>query len=108
MQSMTVRDPEVMKISLDNFCKGHKHYGPLFKSIPKETRGIAYTALAEMPTIKPGIYDLWWATQHNRFIRDHKQRDLLVVHEVMYHFASAFARGALGDSPKPKAGATKK
>ena len=73
-------------------------YRKLIKKLSRAALKVAYTALVEMDTIKPGTYDTWWATHHNRFIRKVTQRELILIHECMYHYLTAFARGELNDN----------
>jgi hypothetical protein len=85
-----------------NHCE-HHDFGPanrtkyraLFEVLPVEIRRIFFEAFCEMESLKPGIYDLWWVVNHNRYIRDFKQRDLILVHEIMYFFLSNYCDGTL-------------
>ena len=87
---------EILKVSFETWGKNNVKYKKLYKAITSGAKSIALKFFAEAPTIKPGSYEVWWATNHNRFIYDVPQRDLIVLHECMYNFLSEFARGELG------------
>lgn len=82
-----------LKTSLENWAKQNTTYKDLFKTLRKEVLQVAYDAFEEMPRPAPGVYDFWWAQSHNRYIKSIKQRELLLLHEIMYNFLTAFARG---------------
>lgn len=84
-----------LRVSFDNWGKQSSVYKDLFKSLRKETLVIASKFFEEAQSLKPGTYEVWWAKEHNRFIKDHKQRELLLLHEIMYNFLTEFARGTL-------------
>ena len=86
-----------LRNSLEVWAKNSRAYGALFKTLPKEVLEVALVAFNEMPKVSPSGYDLWWLMNHNRFIYKHKQRELLLLYEIMYHFLTAFARGELGE-----------
>jgi hypothetical protein len=88
-----------LKISLDNWGKSSARYAPLYKTLPRDVLAIGHAGLEEMTPVKPGGWEVWWAKNHNRFIRASgvKQRDLILLHEIMYHFLTAFSRGQLNN-----------
>jgi hypothetical protein len=83
-----------MILALERWANRTK-YRALFEVLPVEIRRIFFEAFCEMESLKPGIYDLWWVVNHNRYIRDFKQRDLILVHEIMYFFLSNYCDGTL-------------
>ena len=89
----TNRLASALVISLENWAKSSPKYKDLFRTLSKEILVIARDAFLEMQPAKPGVYDFWWAQNHNRYIRDFKQRELLTLHEIMYHFLTAYSRG---------------
>ncbi len=95
-----------LKLALDTWGKKSPKYSGLYKALPRDVLEIAHKALEEMTVIKPGSWEIWWATQHMRFIGSFKQMHLMILHEIMYHFLSAFARGELtrGDNVVSKIG----
>ena len=99
---------EILKVSLEKWGKNNEKYRKLYKDISKGAKSIAFKFFEESPIIKPGSYEIWWATNHNRFIKDVKQRELNLLHEILYNFLSEFARGELGKYEAPaKTRATK-
>lgn len=95
--------------SFEKWGKNHSRYSKLYRSLTDEILEVAHTALPELQNprykLKPGGWEVWWAENHNRFIRRKgvRQRELLHLHELMYHFLTAFARGELerqNDEPK--------
>lgn len=84
-----------LKLALEKWAKNNPTYAALYKTLTKDALAVAYAGLEEIQAVKPGAYEMWWATQHNRFISNVKQRELILVHEIMYHFLSAFARNEL-------------
>lgn len=85
-----------LKVSLDNWGSKHGIYAPMFNGMSKALREVAHCFLEETKLLKPSGYEVWWAREHNRFIRSKlQQRELIVLHEIMYHFLSDFARGQL-------------
>ncbi len=91
----SVAMPLVLKTALENWAKNSAEYSTLFKSLSKDVVRIAEDAFKEMPRVKPSEYDFWWAKNHNRYINHCKQRELLLLYEIMYNFLTAFARGQL-------------
>lgn len=91
-----------LKVSLDNWGKASPKYAGLYKTLSHDVLMIGHAALEEMTLVKPGGFEVWWAMQHNRFIRNKgiKQREVLLLHEIMYHFLTAFSRGQLADERK--------
>lgn len=87
-----------LKASLDSWGTKHKTYGTMFKGMNPAARAIAHNFLEETKAIKPGSWEVWWAREHNRFIRSGvMQRELIVLHEIMYHFLTDFSRGKLAE-----------
>lgn len=94
-----------LKRTFVTWAEGHPKWSLVYKKIPREVVAIAFDALAEMRSIKPGTFEVWWAENHNRYIRrvGVTQMALQRLHEVFYHFLSAFARGELnGKKSAPK------
>ena len=87
----------MLRISLENWAKNSAGYSLLFKTLSKDVLNIANDAFNEMHKIAPGVYDFWWAKNHVRYINHCKQRELLLLHEIMYKFLTAFARGELNE-----------
>lgn len=85
------------RTSLESWGRSHKKYSPIYKILPKEILEIGFKALDEMKVLKPASWEMWWAMEHNRFIRNKKvrQTELLLLHEIMYHFLTDFVYGRL-------------
>jgi hypothetical protein len=94
----SVAMPIVLKTALENWAKNNTQYSALFKSLSKDVLKIVDDAFKEMPRVKPGEYDYWWARNHVRYTKQCKQRELLLLYEIMYHFLTAFSRGQLESS----------
>ena len=79
------------------WAKGEPRYAPLFRRITPDTLQVAFDALDEMQVAKPGYFEVWWATNHNRYVRRPgvTQRQLSLLHEVFFAFLSRLARGEL-------------
>lgn len=92
-----------LKISFDNWGKTSDKYGKLYKTLSKEALEIAFTALEEMPIPKPGVYDSWWAQAHPRWMAKIKQREMLLIHELMHNFLTDLCYGRLRQNEEPKA-----
>lgn len=76
-------------------------YSKLITAFPVCITDIIQEALSELQDtrykLKPGGWEVWWATHHNRFVRRPgvTQKEMLRMHEVMYHFLTALARNEL-------------
>lgn len=81
------------------WARSNKKFLPLYLKTPAKTFQIVDAALTEMSAFRPGPFVTWWAINHNRFIKQHKQRDILAVHELMYHYLTAIARGRITLEP---------
>ncbi len=91
------RAANMLKAAFERWAKKHPIYAAVYKKIPSEViGGVGFIALEELPYIKPGAYDFWWAKNHVRFMGEYRQKDLSLLHELMYHFLTAFSRGQLG------------
>lgn len=90
-----------LKVSLDNWAKHEPKYAALYKTLSKEVLSVAHAGLEEMRDVKPGGWESWWALNHDRFIRKPGvlQRELLLLHEIMYHFLTRLSRGTLDHEP---------
>lgn len=93
----------LLKLTLETWASNSKSYKDLFKTLSKEALTVTTAAFNEMGRIAPGTYDFWWAREHVRFISVVKQRELLLLHEIMYNFLTAFARGELNESQGKRA-----
>ncbi len=90
-----LRAPAIYMASFEAWSK-KTAYKELFKTMSKKILGIAKTAFAEMTSITPMAWAMWWTMEHNRFIREgYSQRELLTLHECMHQFLSAHSRGGL-------------
>lgn len=91
-----------IKHSLVEWANRHPTYKPLWNRVTEDVRKIALDAIDEMDQHKPGYYEVWWATNHNRYIRrpDYSQKQLALLHEVFYAYLSAFSSGRLITSGK--------
>lgn len=97
--------------AFQTWAKPHPKYARFVVAFSDPMRDILCDAFSELQDdryrLKPAGWEVWWATHHNRYIRRTgvTQKELLRVHEVMYHFLTAFARGELekqSDSKKGK------
>jgi hypothetical protein len=97
-------------LSLDNWGRVNPKYKDLYKTLSRESLQIAQSGLNEMGDVTPMNWVTWWAKEHNRFIREKgvKQRDLILLHEIMHQFLVAFTRGELGHARHERSGATAK
>jgi hypothetical protein len=84
-----------IKISLDTWAKASPGYKSLYKNLDSSVLAVAHTAIDELTIFKPGAYEIWWAKNHMRFVKQFKQRDLLRVHEIMFNFLGDFSRQQL-------------
>lgn len=85
----------VLRAGFHSWARADKKFAALYKKTPAKTFQIVDAALTEMSIFKPGPFVTWWAVNHNRFIKQHKQRDIMLVHELMYHYLTAIARGRI-------------
>jgi hypothetical protein len=72
-------------------------YAQVYADLSDEVKEIIDVALSEVQPLKPGQYDLWWACNHNRWIRNPgvMQQELQRMHELLFPFLLAFSRGEL-------------
>lgn len=87
----------VLRASFDSWGKHHSKFSGMYKSLDKNILIIGHTGLQEMEVPKPGSWEVWWALNHNRFIREKgvRQRDLITLHELMYNYLTDLSRGKL-------------
>jgi hypothetical protein len=94
--TMTHTDMTAMlKTALVAWASKSRGYGPLFAKLSAGAHEIMARALSEMRVLKPGMFDWWWANEHMRFAGTCSQRELTLVHEIMYYFLTDLARGRL-------------
>jgi hypothetical protein len=104
-----LRSPNILLASLEAWAKKSPAYRDLYKTMSKKIVHIAKDGLSELTSVTPMSWQIWWSKEHNRFIRQPgvTQRELLVLHEIMHQFLTAYARGELGREDK-KGGKTAK
>jgi hypothetical protein len=82
-------------------------YAQWYADFSEDIKEIIDCAITEVQPLKPGAYDMWWACNHNRWIRKPgvKQAELQRMHEMLFPFLLAFARGSLNkeESESPSA-----
>jgi len=78
--------PGIVKAAFREWGSRNTQYSKLFKSLPKEVLEIAADCFDEVRIYIPGSFEVWWASQHNRYIRKVKQKDITVLHELIYNF----------------------
>jgi len=81
-----------LKAALQRWCKASKVYAPRYRALSPEAIMVMHAGLEEIQVLKPGMWDWWWANHHMRFNLKVTQRELLIVHEIMYHFLTDLAR----------------
>jgi hypothetical protein len=69
-------------------------YGPTYGKLLPEAAELINAAIAEMPTLKPGVYYTWYVDNHMRF-KHLSQRQKTFVNELLHAFLTAKARGEL-------------
>lgn len=94
----------IVRTAFIHWAKNHKKYSRLYKKIGKEVLTVGFIALKEMYPLKPGTYEVWWAKEHNRFIRKKgvTQKELSLLNEIMYYFLTAYCRGELNNGTDTK------
>lgn len=86
-----------IKRSFASWADESQKYTGMWQRISADTRAIAFDAIDEMNVHKPGFFEVWWATNHNRYIRRPKvtQKESQLLFEIFYAYLSAFSRGEL-------------
>jgi len=86
-----------IKRSLTEWASHHGVYKDMWARMAPDTRSIAFDAIDEMGAHKPGTFEVWWATHHNRYVRRPgcTQKQMSLLHEVFFAYLGAFARGEL-------------
>jgi hypothetical protein len=86
-----------IKRSFVRWSREHPKYSEMFSRISEDTLAIAFDAIDEMTLHKPGMMEVWWATNHNRYVRRPKitQKETQLLFEIFYNYLGAFARGEL-------------
>lgn len=77
-----------------------KVYRKLYRKLEKDTFLIVSDSIKEMTLYKPGQYSFWWDNNHMRY-QNIKNMQTRLVHELMYHFLTKFARGELKNDYVP-------
>lgn len=91
-----------LKRSFVDWSSKHPKYGALWKKINENTVQIAFDAIEEMKAHKPGYFEVWWAVNHNRYIRrkEMTQKQLILLHEVFHAYLAWLARSKLSSVGK--------
>lgn len=88
---------KILMKSFDSWAKASKEYSVLYKTLPREVLKIPFAYFHEEKNINHMTQQLWWAREHNRFIRnkDIKQRELELLNEITVKFITAYLTGKL-------------
>lgn len=95
---------KVLMKSFDTWAKGNKEYSKLYGTLPRDVLKIPYAYFHEEKVINHLTYNLWWAKEHNRFIRQEgvKQIHLTILHESVIKFITAYLNKKLGTNTNAK------
>jgi len=89
----------ILNKSFEKWGKGSISYGSLYITLSSSALEIAKNFFEESPEVSHGHYEMWWFNNNHRFVNRAKQRELLLLHEIIVKFITDYAHGRIANEP---------
>lgn len=85
---------DAIKAAFENWCQVDPIYKRSAKKLKPAALEMIHAGFDELPNYKPGTYNLWYVTNHMRFIGI-AQKDKTLANELTHNFLSKYVRNEL-------------